>query len=60
LDDAGALTEELYMSILSRKPVASEVAEVASYLAARGSEKTAAVQELAWGLLASAEFRFNH
>ncbi|MBM4003629.1 MAG: DUF1549 domain-containing protein [Planctomycetes bacterium] len=60
LDDAGALAEELYMTILSRKPVASEVAEVSRYLASRGSEKTAAVQELAWGLLATAEFRFNH
>ena len=40
---------------------------VAEYLKTRGvdkpekkAEKTAAVQELAWGLLASVEFRFIH
>jgi hypothetical protein len=62
LTDASAIAEELYLSILSRRPDADERAEVASYLAARPDpkERPAAVRELAWSLLASTEFRFNH
>ena len=42
--------------------VIDERAEVASYLAGRPDpkERPAAVRELAWALLASTEFRFNH
>jgi hypothetical protein len=67
IDDTAKLAEELYLSVFTRRPVESEVAAVAEYLKARGvdkpekkAEKTAAVQELAWGLLASVEFRFIH
>jgi hypothetical protein len=62
ITDASAVAEELYLSILSRRPVAEERAEVAAYLADRKDpkERPAAVRELAWSLLASAEFRFNH
>lgn len=60
--DASAVAEELYLSILSRRPIAEERAEVAAYLAGRADpkERPAAVRELAWALLASTEFRFNH
>ncbi|WP_076350375.1 DUF1553 domain-containing protein [Paludisphaera borealis] len=60
--DASAVAEELYLSILSRRPTPDERAEVAAYLAARSDpkERPAAVRELAWALLASTEFRFNH
>ena len=62
MTDASAVAEELYLSILSRRPIAEERAEVAAYLAARNDpkERPAAVRELAWALLASTEFRFNH
>ena len=65
-----AVAEELYLSVLSRRPTAEERAEVATYLASRttnlaktqnpAQERLAALRELAWGLLASTEFRFNH
>jgi hypothetical protein len=33
---------------------------VADFLAGRPGDRPAALQDLAWALLASAEFRFNH
>lgn len=60
LQDHRALAEELYLSVLSRRPNRVEAEEVAEYLAARPGEKEAVVQELIWALLSSAEFRFNH
>jgi hypothetical protein len=60
LSDVGALAEELYLSVLTRRPTAEERAEVAGYLASRGTERDAAIRELAWALLTSLEFRFNH
>jgi hypothetical protein len=60
LKDAGALAEELYLSVLSRAPNGDERREVEEYLRPRGAERAAAVQELTWALLTSAEFRFNH
>lgn len=58
--DPKLAAEELYLSILGRLPNEQEVADVTAYLAARPQEKAACVQELAWGLATSAEFRFNH
>ena len=60
LDDPNVLSEELYLSIFSRKPTAAELADIAAYLAARPMDRPVAIQELAWGLISSAEFRFNH
>jgi hypothetical protein len=60
LTDPRALAEELYLSVLTRRPTAAEVAETTDYLARRASERPAAVQELTWSLITSAEFRFNH
>lgn len=54
------LAEELYVSVLTRRPTDVEVRDVEQYLAARPNEKPAAVQELVWALLTSAEFRFRH
>jgi hypothetical protein len=66
LADPSAVAEELYLSLLSRRPTAEERAEVADYLAKRAAdpkkpaERLSALRELAWGVLASTEFRFNH
>lgn len=54
------VAEELYLSVLTRRPEADERNEAAAYLARRGADRSAAMQELAWALLASSEFRFNH
>ena len=70
LTDSSAVAEELYLGVLARRPTVDERAEVATYLTQRTSnlaknqnaaqERLAALRELAWGLLASTEFRFNH
>lgn len=60
LTDARTLAEELYLSTLTRLPTEDEVASVQKQLAAREKEKPAVVQDLAWGLLTSVEFRFKH
>lgn len=60
LEDPQQFADELYLSILSRPASPAEKNDVAQYLAARPKEKPAAIQQLAWALLTSAEFRFNH
>jgi hypothetical protein len=60
LTDDKALSDELYLSVLTRMPSAEERKDVTAYLRTRSADRLAALQELAWALLASAEFRFNH
>ena len=60
LSDPQQFSEELYLSVLNRLPTAEETAEVAALLAARPDERQPIVMELAWGLVCSSEFRFNH
>src|SRR5262249_23309828 len=55
-----AFAEELYLSILNRRPTPAEVADVTDRLARHKGPSPAIAGELAWSLLASAEFRFNH
>ena len=54
-----ALSDELYLSVYTRLPSTEERKEVADFLA-KAKNRPAAIQELIWALLASAEFRFNH
>lgn len=58
--DANLLTEELYLSVLSRQPSDEELAEVAEYLAKHADRRPTALGQLAWALLASTEFCVNH
>jgi hypothetical protein len=46
--------------VLTRLPDAEERAEVAAYLEKQNARRTAALGDLAWALIASAEFRLNH
>lgn len=60
LEEPAAAAEELYLSILSRRPSAAESADVVKVLNSDDVKKTVAVQEIVWALLTSAEFRFQH
>lgn len=59
LEDPKALAEELYVSTFTRPPSADEINEITSYLEQRKDDRSAAIQEMAWALLTSVEFRFN-
>ncbi len=60
MEDPKALTEELYLSLLTRRPTEAEVNETTRLLAARPTEKGIVVRDMIWALVTSAEFRFNH
>lgn len=54
------LPMELYLTILSRQPSASEQQTVQDYLKKHASNRPTAVSRIAWALLASTEFGINH
>jgi len=60
MTDSSRLTDELYLSIMSRLPSDEERSEVAKFLTNRKENRDKAIGHLAWALLASTEFRLNH
>jgi len=60
MSDAGALADELYLSVLTRLPTTEERADVAAYLEKHAADRPKALGQLVWGLLASTEFAVNH
>jgi hypothetical protein len=60
LEDTAALSDELYLAILTRMPLPEEKDEVANYLKDRTADRPAAIAELVWAVISSNEFRFNH
>jgi uncharacterized protein YnzC (UPF0291/DUF896 family) len=53
-------TTQLYLALLGRVPSEEEMADVQQYMSQAPDQKVALAQELVWGILTSAEFRFNH
>lgn len=53
-------TSQLYLALLGRAPTDEELADVQQYMSQAPDQKAALAQELVWGILTSAEFRFNH
>jgi hypothetical protein len=53
------LAEQLFVTILSRRPTAAEMNTVSAHLQS-GESPQAAARELAWALLMSSEFSLNH
>lgn len=60
LTEPERVADELCLSVLTRRPTADETALIAGFLKDRTKDRALALQELAWALIASAEFRFNH
>lgn len=58
--DAAAFADEMYLSILSRKPSDDEKRAVAEYLTKHADNRPEAIRTLTWSLLASNEFGINH
>ncbi len=59
LTDPAEVARVLYWSYLCRQPSPEETAMVSEQLASAGDQRNAIIQEMAWSLLASAEFRFT-
>ncbi|MFT5526126.1 MAG: hypothetical protein ACI9HK_004099, partial [Pirellulaceae bacterium] len=60
LEDPAAAGDELYLSVLCRKPTPQEANDVTQFLANRTDDRGAALRDIAWALLTSTEFRFQH
>lgn len=60
ITDGNQLIDDLYLGLLTRRPEPDERDEALRYLASKPTEKPRAIAELAWALLTSTEFRFNH
>jgi hypothetical protein len=58
LEDPAAMADELYLTVLTRRPTQAEREWIAAALAEHPDAKGELVKELAWALLTSAEFRF--
>ena len=58
-DDA-PLVDELYLTCFARYPTQAEKSTALEYLQNKSSQRHQAVQDLAWSMLNSIEFLFNH
>ena len=57
-NDSGLGAADLYRTLLAREPSATEAAFVGEQLTAAGDGRAAVAQDLVWGILTGAEFRF--
>ncbi len=60
ITDSSKLADELFLSVLTRRPTRREISEVSEYLAQNGKRRTEAIGLLAWAMLTSMEFYVNH
>jgi hypothetical protein len=58
--DDSSLTEELYLTCFSRFPTAKEKNTALEHLGSRRFQRRQAAEDLAWAMLNSLEFIFNH
>lgn len=58
LTDNAEIAKTIYWTLLARQPTADEAKWVNEQIVASGEGRNAVIQEMAWGLLASVEFRF--
>ncbi len=52
--------DELYLTILSRRPTAEELKTIGAYFQAAGTNRRGAAVDLIWALINSAEFLYRH
>ncbi|MSR66048.1 MAG: DUF1553 domain-containing protein [Pedosphaera sp.] len=55
-----ALVDELYLTFFSRYPDQDEMKKAVAHLKSRSEQRRHAVEDLAWAMLNSTEFAFNH
>ena len=54
------LVNDIYLAAYSRKPLDDELSQSVRFLESRSAERQAAIEDLMWSLINSAEFVFNH
>jgi hypothetical protein len=60
LKDDTKLTEELYLTFFARFPTAAETTVALNHLKAHAATRRQSAEDLAWAMLNSTEFLFNH
>src|SRR5207302_8900335 len=60
LGDDGALADELYLSFYSRFPSEKERRTLIDYLKSHAVDRRQATEDIAWSMLNTVEFVFNH
>ena len=58
--DSSALIEQLYLSVLTRRPTTDETQQLSAYLKKHADQREKAIKHMMWALLASTEFNLNH
>lgn len=58
MTDNTEIAKAIYWTLLARQPTAEETKLVSEQIVAAGEGRNAVIQEMVWGILASAEFRF--
>jgi hypothetical protein len=54
------IADELFWAILNRPPTTEDVLDIEQLLKRRPNDTAAVARDVAWSLIASTEFRFNH
>jgi hypothetical protein len=60
LDSSEARTDRLFQTVFSRSPTIEERPAIINYLGNDPAKHSKRLQQIAWSMLTSAEFRFNH
>lgn len=58
--DIPSAVDQLFLQMLGRKPDSDEVAYCCNYINTKADHRDRMLEGLAWALITSAEFRFNH
>jgi Tfp pilus assembly protein PilO len=56
----GEIITQLFQVALSRKPTDAEIKNLLAIVAEYGDDRATALQDVAWSILTSTEFTFNH
>jgi hypothetical protein len=60
MTDGNELADELYLSVLTRRPSADEKSELAAWLSKQSANKSQALTDIVWAMISSTEFFVNH
>ncbi len=59
-EDDAAIVQTLFLAALSRQPTDAELKNLLAVLTEYGDDRTTGLQDIAWSVLTSTEFTFNH